>query len=84
MNSATPGCKESRARRTSSRQSLNHEHVCRSLTVEIPGSERDTWIGFPEIVGFKEHIPSKKRATPQISKDKKLFRNLREVGHHIG
>lgn len=81
MNSATPSCKESR--RTSSWQSLKHEHVCWSLTVEIPGSETHS-TGFPEIVGFKEHIPSKRRATPQISKDKELFRNLRELGHHIG
>lgn len=81
MNSATPGCKESK--RTRNRQSLKHEHVCQSLMVEIPGSETHS-IGFPEIVGFKGHIPSKKRATPQISKDKKLFRNLRDLGHHIG
>lgn len=69
-------------RLTSSWQSLNHEHVCWSLTVEVPGSEAH-FISFAEIPGSKKHIPSKKRLTPQISKDEKWYRTLRELGPHI-
>lgn len=80
-SNASSGCRESRLT-SSSWQSLKHEHVCLPLTAEVPRSEIH-FTGFAETPRSKEHIPSKQRATSQISKDKELYRNSRELGSQI-